>query len=204
MARVTLGPIVSDASGKTAGTVFSRWKGRNYVRRLVTPANPQSVLQTAQREAMARSVVLWRSLLAFLKTALDVVGTGYQMSGYNWYCSQNVVDELLYDSGKLSGHNADSIIPQSYVAAAGAAGEIDLTWSDPVLADASDLCLLFRKVEPASEDVEWTYYTTVASNLEAATVSGLDTGELYRVVVMHSNAAKTIIGESDSAECLAG
>lgn len=43
MAKVT-GPLMSlDASGSVGGvTVFAKWKGRNYVRGLVTPKNPES------------------------------------------------------------------------------------------------------------------------------------------------------------------
>lgn len=50
MAKVT-GPLMSmDARGKFGGTiVFSGWKGRATVRQLVTPANPMSANQTAQR-----------------------------------------------------------------------------------------------------------------------------------------------------------
>ena len=50
MAKVT-GPLMSmDASGKFAGTlVFGKWKGRPTVRQLVTPANPQTLGQTDQR-----------------------------------------------------------------------------------------------------------------------------------------------------------
>lgn len=50
MARTT-GPLMSlDASGSVGGTLtYSKWKGRNYVRQLVIPANPQSAMQTAMR-----------------------------------------------------------------------------------------------------------------------------------------------------------
>jgi len=50
MAKVT-GPLHSDtASGTVAGaTVFSRWKGRPYVRQLVTPHNPKSDDQAEAR-----------------------------------------------------------------------------------------------------------------------------------------------------------
>ncbi len=43
MAKVT-GPLMSlDASGSVGGTAtFSKWKGQNYVRLLVTPRNPKS------------------------------------------------------------------------------------------------------------------------------------------------------------------
>lgn len=45
------GPMLSlDASGKLAGAlVFSKWKGRNYARALVTPSNPQSAGQVGMR-----------------------------------------------------------------------------------------------------------------------------------------------------------
>ena len=50
MATVT-GPLFSiDASGGYASTmVFSKWKGRNYVRQLVIPSNPQSIAQETAR-----------------------------------------------------------------------------------------------------------------------------------------------------------
>jgi len=42
-----------DASGTIAGAItFSKWKGRNYVRQTVVPANPRSGLQTGMRSSM--------------------------------------------------------------------------------------------------------------------------------------------------------
>ncbi len=204
MARITLGPLISDISGKTAGSVFSRWHGRNYVRRLVIPANPQSVLQTAQRNAMARSVYLWRSLVTWAKTALDVVGTGYRMSGYNWFCGQNVVDEKTYDSGKLMGHNPDCPLIADLALAAGAAGEIDVTWTDQVHANAPLVSLFYRKVEVGSEENEFHHFAAGVSSGETATITALSTGELYRVAAVHHSAAGALAGESDSAEQAAG
>lgn len=50
MAKVS-GPLMSmDASGKFGGAiVFSKWKGRNVVRQLVVPANPNSAGQESAR-----------------------------------------------------------------------------------------------------------------------------------------------------------
>ena len=50
MAKVS-GPLFSvDASGSYAGSlVFSKWKGRNYVRQLVTPSNPHTLNQEVAR-----------------------------------------------------------------------------------------------------------------------------------------------------------
>lgn len=51
----TNGPLMSmDARGKFGGTlVFGYWKGRNTVRQLVTPANPQSANQMTARNAVS-------------------------------------------------------------------------------------------------------------------------------------------------------
>lgn len=53
MAKVT-SPLMSlDASGSIAGALtFSKWKGRNYARQLVIPANPQTVGQQESRARM--------------------------------------------------------------------------------------------------------------------------------------------------------
>ena len=60
MSKVT-GPLGSlDASGSIANTlVFSKWKGRNYVRLLVTPKNPMS---DGQAEARTKLGVLGKAL----------------------------------------------------------------------------------------------------------------------------------------------
>ncbi len=53
MARVT-GPLFSvEASGSYGGVVtFAKWKGRQYVRQLVIPANPHSAGQETARNAV--------------------------------------------------------------------------------------------------------------------------------------------------------
>lgn len=53
MAKVT-SPLMSlDASGSIAGALtFSKWKGRNYVRQLVIPANPRTSGQQENRAAL--------------------------------------------------------------------------------------------------------------------------------------------------------
>lgn len=204
MARISLGPIVSDASGKIAGTVFSRWKGRNYVRRLITPSNPQSVDQTAQRNAMARCVELWRSLTATLKTQLDTFATGLRMSGYNWFVGQNRVNEVTYDSAKLTPHNPDIPMIEDFATASGGAGIVTVTWTDNVVDGASLVHIYYRKVEPASEETEIHLHSTTAIATETKDVNGLDTGELYHIFACIGNAGSTAYGESDSGEETAG
>lgn len=53
MAKVTAPLMSLDASGGFGGAlVFGKWKGRNTVRQLVTPANPKSLSQESARNSV--------------------------------------------------------------------------------------------------------------------------------------------------------
>jgi hypothetical protein len=88
---IVKGPAMSlDASGSLAGAVvFSKWKGRNYVRQLVTPANPKSGAQTGFRASMKFLSQNWAGLTAGNKaTWLDrandmIVSTFNAFTSYN-------------------------------------------------------------------------------------------------------------------------
>lgn len=88
MAKVK-GPLFSlSAGGQVAKTlVYGAWKGVDWVRQYVIPANPQSELQQAQRTIFKAAVTLWHT--AGLE-AVDVVAfnlyaatLGIAMSGFN-------------------------------------------------------------------------------------------------------------------------
>lgn len=81
--------ILSKVSGKVAGVVGGTWKGKNYLRELVKPANPNTAAQQAQRGKMSFVVACARQLVGdvlnpflnkFCKT----------MSGYNYFCRENI------------------------------------------------------------------------------------------------------------------
>lgn len=88
MAKIRAG-ILSKVSGKVAGVVGGTWKGTNYLRELVKPANPNTPLQQAQRSKMAFVVRAARQLIG------DVLNPYLNkfckdMSGYNWFCKENI------------------------------------------------------------------------------------------------------------------
>lgn len=76
------GPLLSlDASGTLADAItFSKWKGRNYVRRRVVPKNPKSGAQTGRR-----------AMLSFLSKQWDGLAAGDQAT---W---QDIADDLVVD-----------------------------------------------------------------------------------------------------------
>lgn len=57
-------PLLSQASGKLAGLVWSHNAGGAYVRRLATPTNPGSEFQQVVRNALASLAARWREDLA--------------------------------------------------------------------------------------------------------------------------------------------
>lgn len=88
---IVQGPAMSlAASGKLADAiVFSRWKGRAYVRQLVTPANPKSGAQTGFRSSMKFLAQNWTNLSAseqatWLSRANDMI-----VSEFNAFTSYN-------------------------------------------------------------------------------------------------------------------
>lgn len=90
MARVT-GPLMSfDASGTVAGAiVFSKWRGRNYVRRHAVPANPRSVAQVAARAIIAFLGSEWAGIAANSQATWEDGAESEKISPFNQYVKLN-------------------------------------------------------------------------------------------------------------------
>lgn len=88
---IVKGPAMSlDASGSLAGAiVFSKWKGRNYVRQLVTPANPKSGAQTGFRSSMKFLAQNWAGLTAGEQATFEDRAADMIVSPFNAYTSMN-------------------------------------------------------------------------------------------------------------------
>jgi hypothetical protein len=91
MAKVT-GPLMSiDASGTYAKTlVFSKWKGRNYVRERVIPDNPKTALQMGVRAMMSFLSQVWVNLIAGEKDDYEAGALSKSISAFNEFISQNL------------------------------------------------------------------------------------------------------------------
>jgi hypothetical protein len=88
MAKIRSG-ILSQTRGKVAGIVGSVWKGINYVREYVIPANPKTAGQQSQRAKM-------REAVRFIKPAIGAILNVYvdpftrRMSAFNRWISHNI------------------------------------------------------------------------------------------------------------------
>lgn len=92
MAKIKFGMMLTDASGKLGGQVFSKNRGGSYVRTKVTPLNPQTTAQTTVRGIFASISSAWSSL-----------GEGDRQSFNNLvndYARTDVFGDLRNPSGK--------------------------------------------------------------------------------------------------------
>ena len=101
MARVTA-PLFSLAASQSIGKtiVFSQWKGRFYVRLLVTPYNPKSAYQVGIREAMSMGVLYFTKgtyVAAAQKTWWNTYGAGENPPVSGWNRFQRAFIALNYD-----------------------------------------------------------------------------------------------------------
>lgn len=73
-----------DASGALGDSiVFSKWRGRSYVRILTQPANPRSGLQVGMRSVFKYITQSWAGLTAGLKTEWEAEATADNITGLN-------------------------------------------------------------------------------------------------------------------------
>lgn len=95
MAKVTAPLFGLDARGTVGSAItYSYWRGINYVRARVVPANPKSSLQTAIRDLISAATQAWKNLDSPIdsayKAAYDTAAQGQRYSGFNLYVKDAV------------------------------------------------------------------------------------------------------------------
>lgn len=99
MAKIKLGPFMADIRNRIGGVVFSKNSAGNYIRRGVTPVNPQSVAQQQVRQFLTQTSQSWRNLTdderknwnevkeSFKRT--DIFGNSLAPTGFNLFTRLN-------------------------------------------------------------------------------------------------------------------
>jgi hypothetical protein len=93
MAR-TVAPLLSfSAAGQIAKTqVYSRWKGRPYVRRYAIPSNPRTTEQTLTRDTFKWLNAIWRYYPEAARAAWALYAVSRQFTDRNAFIKQNLPD----------------------------------------------------------------------------------------------------------------
>jgi len=91
MARVEAPLMSLNASGSIGGAlVFSRWRGRKYVRSLVTPANPKSPTQVGIRSMMRYLAQAWAGTYFPTSANWDDLAEATNISNFNAFIAFNM------------------------------------------------------------------------------------------------------------------
>jgi hypothetical protein len=188
MAKTTGGLLSLGASGTIAKTLtFSKWKGQNYVRQRVIPANPRSTAQTEVRGAFAFASNIWKNMGSLGIAPWNSFALGQVLTGRNAFIGQFTRDNqgqadlsnLVMSPGSKGG------IALTSLALAAGANQITATCTPPTpptgwtLTSVTAIAILDQ--DPSAP----TEFTTVADEDLAApyeiVLTGLTTAVLYQV-----------------------
>ena len=118
MAKITA-PLLSFGARGTVAKVmtFAAWRGVNYVRQHVVPANPRSIDQVLTRDIFANMNTRWKQGGPLMRAPWDRYATGQKFVGRNAYMGQNLqamrgevdMDFYIGSPGAKGGLPASSI-----------------------------------------------------------------------------------------------
>jgi len=176
------GPLMSmDASGSVADTItFSKWKGRNYVRQLVIPANPQSGLQMGVRATFKFVTQIWATL------SETIQGHWEDLARTQSITPLNAMVQYDQTRGRQDfGMKQDPTVAEGAVEAAPVGGaataqpkSLKITWADSVGAD--DWCTeIYRSTTAGFTPGPATLVAVIPHGDQVWTDVGLITGTNY-------------------------
>jgi len=89
------GDVYSGQAGKAG--VFAKWKGRQYRRKYVIPANPKTTMQQLVRGYFTNAIAAWHTYHSIQRLVYSYLATGQVMSGMNLLVSrwQKAATKLL-------------------------------------------------------------------------------------------------------------
>ncbi len=130
--KLTPSIVGSSLHGSAASITAAVTKGVQYIRRRVTPTNPNSAPQQEVRQALARLNICWGALPQDLKDQLDLLAADYAISGHNLYIRTNHPQERSADRHVVAPPSSHGPTVQGVALDGEGAGvgEILLSW-DP-------------------------------------------------------------------------
>lgn len=146
MVKVNAPAMSLDASGSLAGTlVFSKWKGRNYVRQLVRPANPRDPKQVGIRSMFKYLAQSWKGMAALIEATYEELAEQNVYSPFNAYMSVNM-NRWRLNKAPTKLHPAtedDDVGVGNHLAPVGGKGHVTVTYKTDTLNDTAGW-MIFR------------------------------------------------------------
>jgi hypothetical protein len=197
MAKVKFGPVVSDARGHSAGTVFSNWRTRPYVRRHTRPANPKTTAQTQIRDAFALQTKRFLRFNSDLKKAWYNYACGKALTDRSAFIGQTVKEQRSGTDWPFTPHDP-SVFPVINLQVTPGVGKLTLSWTNDIL-PSSGQTLAF-----AMNQTDKALTVTMVSgavNLATIDITGLTAGKTYLVGVCKKDTSVT---PNRYGQCVAG
>lgn len=191
MAKVTGALLSMGASGSIGDTLtFATWKGVDYARQKVTPANPKTTKQTNNRSVWSMIGNAWLYAPAAIQAAFNAYASGKPMTGRNKFFSDNqsllatdpVSTEII---GFVMSPGNNGGLPATGLVVTPSSGTLTLTAAIPAapsgwtLVKAHAAALLDQAPTDAFSG-EW-FYAFDDSDPYSVAITGLTNGELYAV-----------------------
>ena len=199
MARVKYGPIVSDAAGKVAGSIFSHWKGIQYAKRFAKPGNPNTTAQQTVRTAFKRLTVCWKLMLSELVLQWTNYTKGKPYANRNAFIGQGMKDADKPLQFRLTPHNPDVFTLATFTVLPGAT-KVTCTWSWPNTT-AGQKCRLYWK--DTGSDVAITFDSEQTYPTVTKDITGLITGHSYVAWGIRLDGVLTTYSEDKHAKATA-
>ncbi len=142
---VVKAPLLSlEASGKLGNAlVFSKWKGRPYVRTLVTPANPKSGGQVGMRAMFKWLSQKWNAVSAADKATWEERADQAIVSPFNAYMSYNQFRWRDFLAPTMADPAGVADTPPTEGALSAAAGVRSITVTQPITVAADGWGIAF-------------------------------------------------------------
>lgn len=161
------GPLFSlEAAGQIGkAIVFAKWKGRDYVRQYVIPANPRSLAQQFQRGILGSLSKWWAAIPTAMQDDWQDLADLGNYSKFNAYTKYNL-DLESENSLIVPNEAADGDAPGgtlTSVTGTGGSGTIALTVTPATSLDATDLLMVSLGTESGAASTAQTIQRTVAS-----------------------------------------
>jgi len=134
MAKTTAPLLSFGASGQVAQTqVYSKWKGRSYVRRYTVPANPNTSEQQSTRNVFSWLQAVYKFATPDLTDAWEAYAKGLVLTARNAFTKLNLanlragtdLNDMIFSPGALGG------LPGTGITVAGSSGHIAVTLTAP-------------------------------------------------------------------------
>ena len=187
MAKLT-GPLLSfGATGQIGKTmVIGTWRGIDYARQYVVPANPQTTAQQANRTRFAFLRELWKLSPSEVRAPWTAFATGRKFLNFNAFVGENnrlLVGETDMQAAIMSPGARGGLPPVSVSASTGSSsGEVDVDFTLPT--QIPDGWTITQIAAAAIQDQDPTgifsgpfVADTAANPATSLTLTGLGAGE---------------------------